>query len=65
MSWYKCRKCGRETCFNKGLCHECLNKFVEKRKEIYKKAKEKFGEITAINLKAFQAYMKSEEDKNG
>ena len=63
MGWYKCKKCGRETCYSKRLCRECLEEFVTKRKKIYKKAKEKFGEITPKNLRAFQSYMKKEERK--
>lgn len=50
----KCKYCGRETIGNSRVCHKCLMDWLTMRKQIWDYHENKYGKLTAENLKIRQ-----------
>ena len=57
----KCRKCGVNEIWNKGVCKFCIDKWKQRRLEAYRKVVIEIGEPTFLNKKEFDKKLKKYE----
>jgi len=57
----RCRNCGCDPYPQTVLCYKCRKKWIARRMEIWNEALEKYGKLSADNLKDIQKYVKKQE----